>query len=183
MSLTCLRHKHKPIVEQPASGCSLEDRWTALYRTHRWDVYARCKRLLGDRAAAEDAAHETFARALRRRADIAEPEEQRRWLLCVATNYCRNQLRDGKRQRELLVQFDGGQEGEEYDTFAGFDLEAYLTRSVSRQVGRVAWLSFVQEMGQHQVAVTLGISRRTVVNRLAAFRARARQAMEGYAPR
>ncbi|MEP6652732.1 MAG: RNA polymerase sigma factor [Myxococcales bacterium] len=183
MSLTCLRHKHKPIVEEPVFGCRPEDRWTTLYRTHRWAVYARCKRLLRDQAAAEDAAHETFARALRHLADISEPEEQRRWLLCVATNYCRNQLRDGKRQRELLVQFDRGPECEEADTFAGFDLEAYLTRSVPRQVVRVAWLSFVQEMGQHQVAVTLGISRRTVVNRLATFRAHARQAMVGYTPR
>jgi DNA-binding transcriptional regulator LsrR (DeoR family) len=50
-------------------------------------------------------------------------------------------------------------------------------------VGRVVWLSCVEEMGQHQVAAALGISRRTVVSRLATFRARARQVMEGYTPR
>ena len=100
MSLACLQNKHT----DPSAARDLQQKrqsgWDALYLTHRPAVYRRCRRLLGDAHAAEDAAQETFARSFVHVQTIGGTEHQRRWLLRVATNYCLNQLRDRKRQSD-----------------------------------------------------------------------------------
>ena len=148
-----------------------------MYRMHLSAISARCRRLLRDRSAAEDAAQETFARAFRRLPQTSDPELQRRWLLRVATNYCLNQLRDRRRQSELLLQLDTAASENVGTALAAREIAALVTRGVPEKVQRVAWLLYVAELRQHQVAQVLGISRRTVVNRLATFRTRVRQAM------
>jgi RNA polymerase sigma-70 factor (ECF subfamily) len=180
MSLPCKHGKHSPSVtgDTPRFG----DDWSAtLYRTHLAVISARCRRLLHDRSAAEDAAHETFARAFRRLPRASDSIHQRRWLLRVATNYCLNQLRDRKRQAELLLELDVVAEGEPPMESAAGDIAALVARGVPEQVQRVAWLLYVDELHQHQVAEVLGISRRTVVNRLAVFRTRMRRALSAEA--
>jgi RNA polymerase sigma-70 factor, ECF subfamily len=102
---------------------------------------------------------------------------QRRWLLRVATNYCFNQLRDRKRQAELLLQLDVVPDRDAGSATVARDVAASVTRGVPEHMQRVAWLLYVDELHQHQVAKVLGISRRTVVNRLAAFRSRVRRAI------
>jgi len=158
--------------------CPFPGDWGAtLYRTHLPAISARCRRLLRDRAAAEDAAHETFARAFRSLPRASDLTHQRRWLLRVATNYCLNQLRDRQRQSELLHLLDNATATDDGTTVVARDVAALVRRGVPEQVQRVAWLSYVDELHQHQVAAVLGISRRTVVNRLAVFRTRMRRAM------
>lgn len=155
------------------------ERWAALYQAHRAAVYARCRRLLGEKAAAEDAAQELFARAFVHLPEWADRSYQRRWLLRAARNYCLNHLRDRRRQFELLGQWGLDARGDEpaVHTMTTWDAAAWATRKVPESVRRVAWLTYVDELRQAEVAKRLGISRRTVVNRLAAFRFGVRQAM------
>jgi RNA polymerase sigma factor (sigma-70 family) len=54
-----------------------------------------------------------------------------------------------------------------------------LLRRVPDASRAVAWLTYIEELQQHQVAEELGISRRTVVNRLAAIRTRLRSVASG----
>lgn len=63
-----------------------------LVRRHEAAVYRVCWRLLGDRAAAEDAAQETFIRAFDRldTFDLERPFGP--WVRKVATNWCLNRL-------------------------------------------------------------------------------------------
>ncbi len=63
-----------------------------LVRRHEASVFRVCWRLLGDRAAAEDAAQETFIRAYDRldTFDLARPFGP--WIRKVATNWCLNRL-------------------------------------------------------------------------------------------
>lgn len=163
--------------------CAAEgDQWAALYRAHRAAVYARCRRLLGDKAAAEDAAHELFARAFVHLPELADPGYQRRWLLKAARNYCLNQLRDRRRQFELLGQWGldanaSVMAGHGAQAAATWEVAEWATRRVPERVRRVAWLTYVDDLRQAEVAKRLGISRRTVVNRLAAFRFGVRRAM------
>ena len=163
MSLPCLQSKHKD--------------WTGLYSTHRRAVYRHCRRLLADGAGAEDATQEVFTRAFHHLRGVADREHQRRWLFRVATNYCLNQLRNQRRQTELLLHVDTAPSNDPSTAMLARDAATRMTRGVPDQARRVAWLLFVDGLDQHEVADVLGVSRRTVVNRLATFRVGVRRAI------
>jgi RNA polymerase sigma-70 factor (ECF subfamily) len=61
-------------------------------RCRPW-VLGLCLRLLGDRAAAEDATQEALLLAMRDVAQLREPERFRAWLGRIAANVCRMRLR------------------------------------------------------------------------------------------
>src|SRR6267378_1378915 len=75
-----------------------EDRLTPLYRTYGPIIYARCMKLLGDRATAEDATQETFMRVHRHLDKAPDSTEALAWIYRIATNYCLNEIRDRKRR-------------------------------------------------------------------------------------
>jgi len=62
-------------------------------------VYRLAMAFLGQCADAEDVTQETFCRLLFRAPPFADEEHQKRWLLQVAANLCRNQLRGFWRKR------------------------------------------------------------------------------------
>jgi predicted RNA polymerase sigma factor len=57
-----------------------DDRLTTLYRQYGPFIYARCVRLLGDRAAAEDATQETFMRVQRHLHKAPDPKDALGWV-------------------------------------------------------------------------------------------------------
>jgi RNA polymerase sigma-70 factor (ECF subfamily) len=65
--------------------------------THLASVYRFARRLTGDCHAAEDLAQETLLRAWRRRERLRNPRVARVWLLTIANNLWRDQLRRGMR--------------------------------------------------------------------------------------
>src|SRR5450432_1789497 len=141
-----------------------EDRLTTLYRMYGPLIYARCARLLGDRAAAEDAIQETFMRVQRHLDKAPNSNEALTWIYRIATNYCLNEIRD----RKLRPQADG-----EAPDAAGHinletvlvdrDLVARIVRRSPEKLRAPAWLHYVDGLDQGEVARVLGISRRTVV--------------------
>jgi RNA polymerase sigma-70 factor (ECF subfamily) len=152
-----------------------DDRLTTLYRQYGPFIYARCVRLLGDRAAAEDATQETFMRVQRHLHKAPDPKDALGWIYRIATNYCLNELRD--RRRRLQAE-------PEVPTILGNDLEAALAnrdvvmRIVQRSPERLrtpAWMHHVDGLDQGEIARILGISRRTVGSRLADFAENARK--------
>lgn len=147
----------------------------ALYRRFGPVIYARCCRLLGDGALAEDATQETFVRVMRHIQKAPDAQEALAWIYRIATNYCLNEIRNRKRRPEPLA---------ELPEVAGRDLESVLMDRVMlrRLILEVdpklrvpAWLCHVDGMTQEEAAKVLGVSRRTVVNRLAAFDERCRR--------
>ena len=72
---------------------------SALIVRHADKVLAVCVRMLGNRAAAEDATQETFLR-LWKNADRWEPKGAKfeTWLIRIAMNYCLDQLRKSGRE-------------------------------------------------------------------------------------
>jgi RNA polymerase sigma-70 factor, ECF subfamily len=157
---------------------SSDVRFRELYRSYGRVVYARCRRILGEGAAAEDATQETFLRVYRHLLKAPSNDEAIAWIYRIATNYCLNELRD----RRIRPQPGGLMGG---DTPGGeIGLEARLqdreqawlviTR-IPEKLRTVAYLHHVDGLDQAEVARILGISRRTVVYRLADFQARARR--------
>jgi RNA polymerase sigma-70 factor, ECF subfamily len=156
-----------------------DDRLTSLYRTYGPVIYARCRRLLGDLAAAEDATQETFVRVLRAIDRAPDAREALTWIYRIATNYCLNEVRNRRGRPELRPELpdDGwppGQAGFE-DRLADRDLARRLIERAPPKVRTVAFLYHVDGLEQEEVARVLRVSRGTVVARLRAFEANARK--------
>jgi RNA polymerase sigma-70 factor (ECF subfamily) len=86
-----------------ARPSSAWDRFEALYRSSRDDVFAYVATLLGDRAAAEDVTALAFERAFRRRVSFDRRRgEERAWLFGIARNAALDELRRRKRVAALV---------------------------------------------------------------------------------
>ena len=152
---------------------------TRLYRELGPVVYRRCLRLLGDRAAAEDATQEVFVKLLRDMDRLKDRETVLPWVYRVAMNHCLNVRRDARRR---------GQDGlaEDLDVVADVHAErpdAYPDRQLAQAVlsrfdgetQAVAVGVLVDGMEHEEIAAVLGISRRTVSRKLARFLENARK--------
>jgi RNA polymerase sigma-70 factor (ECF subfamily) len=146
------------------------DRFNALYTSYGSAVRARCCRLLEDQSAAEDAAQEVFLRVHRHIGSAPADEEALRWMFRITTNYCLNMLRDRKLRPTPTDDLSRlVTTGCPEERFAHRDLARRLTSRAPAHLRAVAWLYHVEERDQQEVADELGVSRRTVVNYLAAF--------------
>ncbi|XXF76174.1 sigma-70 family RNA polymerase sigma factor [Myxococcaceae bacterium GXIMD 01537] len=146
-----------------------------LYRHYGPAIFARCQRILGDGAAAEDATQETFMRVQRHLEKAPDTQAGLTWIYRVATNYCLNQLRDA-RLRPLSVPElpevaapGAGLEAALLDR----DFAVRLLAHMPEKLRAVVWLHHVDGLDQGEVARVLDVSRRTIVNRLAEFQERA----------
>ncbi len=117
MSLLTHSTPHTPPVEafEAADDLELLSRFAAhgdaeafgrIAHRHAAAVYATCLRVLGDNAAAEDAAQETFFRLLRRPNDVTRSLGA--WLHRTATNVALDMRRSdtSRHRRELLCGWD-----------------------------------------------------------------------------
>jgi RNA polymerase sigma-70 factor (ECF subfamily) len=126
-----------------------------------------------DEGSAEDATQETFLRVWRSLDRIPDARQALYWIYRVATNYCLNELRD-RRSRDIpsaeLPEVAEPSLAAE-TRIADRDLARHLIDNAHADLRVVAWLYHVDGFEQDEVAQVVGISRRTVVNRLADFRA------------
>jgi RNA polymerase sigma-70 factor (ECF subfamily) len=152
----------------------MSDDLARLYKMYGPFIYARCCKLLGDPAAAEDATQETFLRVERHLSKVPpRSNEALAWIYRVATNYCLNELRNRKRRpepREKLPEPEAPSAvAPSEQALVDRDLVRRIIDRVAGQLRSVAWLYHVDGLDQEEVAVALGISRRTVVTRLSEF--------------
>jgi RNA polymerase sigma-70 factor (ECF subfamily) len=153
------------------------DRLTALYRSYGPAIYSRCRLLLTDDGAAEDATQETFLRVWRRLDRVPDAHEALFWIYRVATNYCLNEIRD-RRTRDIPSANLPEISAASWAAAARIedrDLARRLIENARAKVRVVAWLYHVDGFEQEEVAAVVGISRRTVVNRLSDFLAGAQR--------
>ena len=156
------------------------DRLTELYRRYGPAIYARCRSLLADESAAEDATQETFLRVQRHLDRVPSAREALYWIYRVATNYCLNELRS-RRGRALphaeladLPEILHGIDPVEA-RLADQDLARRLIARARPNVRLCAWLYHLDGFEQEEVAAIVGVSRRTVATRLAEFSNNARK--------
>lgn len=157
----------------------MNDRLIQLYRMYGPVIYARCARLLGDRVTAEDATQETFMRVYRHIEKAPDAHEVLKWIYRIATNYCLNEIRDRKRRPQGDDELDVPAHARGVDELlANRDLVEQIIKRSSAQVRAAAWLHYVDGLKQSEVADVLGVSRRTVVNKLAELSANATKLMK-----
>ena len=147
------------------------DDWTRdLYARHGAMVLRRARTLLGDEEAAWDALQEVFVRALRSRRAFRRESSPTTWLYRITTNYCFNVLRDaGRRDSKLrglapAFQSDGDRSAP--------DVLLTVSEILDRlpdELCEIAVYHHVDRMSHGEIAAVLGVSRRTIGNRLKEF--------------
>jgi RNA polymerase sigma-70 factor (ECF subfamily) len=83
-----------------------------LLQRHKRPVYNFCMRMLGDRAAAEDALQEVFLRVVRSAKDWEQSAKVTTWLYTIARNHCIDALRKATHRKTASLD-QTLQEGEE----------------------------------------------------------------------
>lgn len=97
------------------------------------------------------------------------------WIYRISTNYCLNLIRDRSRQAEPIDEIPEQPSDHPEPEMIERDLALRLVARAPEQLRATAVLYYVDGLEQEQVAKTLGISRRTVINRLAEFASRSKK--------
>jgi len=138
------------------------DRFEALYRSSRDDVYAYVATLLRDAAAAEDVTALAFERAYRRRRSFDRRRgDERAWLFGIARNAALDELRRRRRHATLAADpLDAEAETVEDaadGALARTTVRAALDRLEPRERELVA-LKFHAGLSNAEIAAVLGVS-------------------------
>ena len=146
-----------------------------LYERYGAVVYRRAKKLLGDEHAAWDAVQEVFVRTLKHARRFRREASPTTWLYRITTNYCLNVLRDSARHSRKL-QVEVGPRTSAAESVPHPDLRLTIVKVLSRlprELGEIAVYHHVDRMSHEEIAAVIGVSRRTVGNRLKEFQERA----------
>lgn len=140
----------------------------ALYERHAPAIYAHCRRLLGSAPAGRDALQESFVRVLQHHRVLGPGDQALRYLYRTSTNVCINLLRQRSvRERAaplIAAQINAAQSNQPIPGDREF--VRMLLDQCDETAVAVALMHFVDGMTQVEVAATLGITRRTVYNRI-----------------
>jgi RNA polymerase sigma-70 factor, ECF subfamily len=154
--------------DKAKTGSATESALAALYAKYSPAIYAHCRRFLQSPAAARDATQEAFVRVLAHGVELPREEEALRYLYRVATNVCLNLLREHNvhtRAVPTLVAQKPHTGSAEAGVADRQFVEIVLARC-GENGARVAIMHYLDGMSQVEIAEVLGITRRTVFNRL-----------------
>jgi RNA polymerase sigma-70 factor (ECF subfamily) len=151
-----------------ASSTSDAD-FAIVYRQYRGIVQRRALSILGDEQAAKDASQEIFIRALQAQDTFRKEASVTTWIYRITTNYCLNVIRDRARRAEILAAQGPADEA----VAPTVDSQIAVSRVLAQlpdQLREIAIYFFVDQMNRDEIAELLGVSRRTIGNRLEEFR-------------
>jgi RNA polymerase sigma factor (sigma-70 family) len=133
-----------------------------LYQRFGGLIQRRAHALLGDRQLAADVCHDVFVRILR--SQPWAPASPTGWLYTTTTNLCLNLLRGTRRQRRALQSMPRA------DAHHPSTSAALLLRGVPEDLQEIALYYAIDHMSQDEIALVLGVSQKTVSNRIAQLR-------------
>jgi RNA polymerase sigma-70 factor (ECF subfamily) len=148
-----------------------------LFEAYGPALFRRCQQLLGSDEAADDAVQEVFLRTLEKAAGFRGDSSPLTWLYAIATTHCLQQLRNARTRARKLALL----ESPRVDPATPEEriLWLRLLEQLDPKVQLVALLRHVDEMTLEEVAEVVGLSRKTVARRLAAFEEAARGSLAG----
>jgi RNA polymerase sigma-70 factor (ECF subfamily) len=174
----------KPVLEVLAGGSAADPRAALreLYSRYGGSVFGRCSYLLKDRAKAEDAMQDVFAKALTHLTEFRSEASPLTWLMKIATHHCLNLLRAERapwhqryaRQQQSRGEGHGGPQLLE-------DREAVrqLLARCDLETQAAAVHYYVDEMTLEEIARLLGRSVPTIRKRLESFATLSGKEMKG----
>jgi RNA polymerase sigma-70 factor, ECF subfamily len=139
-----------------------------LYAKYSPAIYAHCRRFLASPAAARDATQEAFVRVLARGVVLPREEEALRYLYRVSTNVCLNLLREHNVHTRAAPAIAAGSShvGSAESGLADREFVNAVLDRCGEGGAQVAIMHYLDGMSQVEIAEVLGITRRTVFNRL-----------------
>lgn len=140
-----------------------------LYAAYGPAIYARCSRLLRDEVLAEDATQDIFIKLLRHADRLPDAKALLPWIHRITTNHCFNLLRDARRHPTPVEHVPEQLDDQLEDSIVSADFARHVLASTPEYLRRPAELYHSQGVDQQTVAQLLGVSRRTVLYRLAEF--------------
>jgi RNA polymerase sigma-70 factor (sigma-E family) len=152
-----------------------------LYREHALGLTRFALMLVGDPGTAEDVVQEAFLGLYRAWSRLADHNNLAGYLRTAVLNGCRSVHRSRKRAGLLRASYDPPAWSAEAAAMDGEDRRQVLAAvaRLPRRQREVLALRYYLDLGEHEVAVTLGISRGTVSSTTAsALSALARQLEE-----
>lgn len=150
----------------------------ALYTRHAGMVLRRVRRFFKDPVEAEEVVHEVFLRALEKQDTYRADASPTTWLYQMTTNYCLNRLRNAERRRKALdlnAELPWLRPSASAPADEAVFLDA-LWASLDEETALIATYYFVDGMTHAEIARIVGVSRRTIGNRIAELQAKARAA-------
>jgi RNA polymerase sigma-70 factor (ECF subfamily) len=127
-------------------------------------VLRRCRMILRDEAAAEDAFQEVFIRLMRYGGKLVSDEVPLSWLYRTAERCCFDRMRKGCREvavaPEILSDIVGvaGPEA----SIETVEIVLRYLHTLSDKLKQIAMLHYIDGLSQDQIAAEVGWSRRTV---------------------
>jgi len=146
----------------PARETTIAD----LYASYFQAIYEHCRRFLQSTASARDATQETFVRVMAHGVSLVLDEGAIRYLYRVSTNVCLNMLNKQKMQNRAVAVLAINTTYVRWNDFADREFVFAVLARCGEGGAQVAIMHYVEGMSQIEIAEVLGITRRTVFNRL-----------------
>jgi RNA polymerase sigma-70 factor (ECF subfamily) len=143
-----------------------------LYIGYRQRVLTRARQLLRDEQDAQDATQEVFLRLLDSQGQVLNHPEPQAWLHRVTTNLCLNRLRDKGRRNQLIARYATGNDQQAGSAETRASAVQILER-VPSDLLEIAVYYHADGMTWAEIASIVGVSRRTIGNRLVEFQSAA----------
>lgn len=160
-------------VEVSAQTSTISD----LHKKYGSAIFDYSLRLLGNKVDAEDAVQETFMNAFRSLNTFRYGDSHLPWLYRISTNVC---LKEIKRRKNRPVDFYGdanqtdvietSEHREPTEEIHARRILARLAHELDERNLHIVAEYYLGGMNQDSIAKSLGISRRSVVKRLAALK-------------
>ena len=146
----------------------------AIYEQFGAVLLRRCRRLLGERAAAEDALHDAFVKIWRHGASYRDAGSKLGWLYRTIDRACFDALAARSRRGEQMLEEDADAAWQmPRDEAADWQVVRLFLHRLDEREQQVAVLHWVDEMTQDEIAAATGWSRQTVCKKIAMLRERA----------
>ena len=151
------------------SGAALRD----MYAKYGGTVFGRCQYLLGDKAKAEDAMQDVFAKALTHWQDFRNESSPLTWLIRIATHHCLNVIRAERAPWHQRFARETRARGEGHggaQVFEDRESVRKLLATLDLETQQAVIHYFVDEMTLDEVAAAIGRSARRCASASAASR-------------